>query len=628
MTYTNTTKKSSGGSGKPVIIVESPGKCASIAKYTDYKYEVIATIGHIKNLPERELGFSESPDGKIDFRTMKFEAQPDRVNTISKIKKITAGRDVFIATDADREGEAIAYDVYNEIRRTAGRIKRVKFMEITPKGVQNGLASPSDICMPTVDAQRARRLIDRIVGYKLTSVAANALGTKSWGEATVGRTQSAGVRIIYDREEAIKNFVPEPFWKILYKDEKGVVFSSKGFKDQNEAEKLLAQLKKENAVVSGVKKAVKIENPPSPLEAGTLQAAAAAKLHFPIKRTMQLAQELYQKGHITYMRSDTVRLAPETIDAARKFLDENFKGLTPPKPPTHKNAGKAQDAHEAIHPTSIDLDGTPQNLSQKADLSPDHIALYTLIYNYFYASQCKPALWDTAEVTITARTGKEPLTAKSRSLKEKGWRTFFPTEEKVRTKDKQQDNEEIISTDLNYNVKQLLSGTAESKQDFTKPPERFTESSFVKALKQYGIGRPSTYVAIWETITNRRYVELDAKKKICLTPKGDSYMELMKFLCPEITDIKFTKTMEDQLDGIEDGKISKEEVANTLNGVVIESRRRGEKVPQGKFHREGVDYSNVPYQGKSTYQPKKQSGYSKKPASKNNYSKDGHSMSR
>lgn len=614
---------------KPLVILESPHKCLSVRKYTQNKCDAVATVGHIKDLPANSIAIEEDENGKIDFDSIKLIVTPDHVNVVKNLKSAADGKDVFIATDPDREGEFIADEVNSEIRRLAKSIQRIEIHAITEQGVNAALKAPRQIDKRIVNAAQCRRFIDRLVGYKLTKYASKALGTSQWKEASVGRTQSAALKMVYDRDKEIENFNPEPYWKIQLIDKDGNVFTSKVFKDEKEAIAVLEAFKKSGAFVKSVEKSRKAESSPKPLTASTLQQKANKKFGWTPKQTMGFAQELYQDGRITYMRTDSPRLAPETQDACNKFLKNCFADIAPDKPPVHvaKGGGNVQDAHEAIHPTDISKNGLPDAL--KGEMSSDQFKLYKLVCDYFYASQAKPALYDTCKVTAATKGTEEILTASGKTLVELGWRKILGGDSEQYHKPGEDEPQES-KTINRYVENSPVQGEYGTKKDFTKPPAYYTMDTLLTALEKNSIGRPATWAALIDLILDRNYVKED-KRQIKHTPKGDAMVQWLMAVCPQIASVKFTALMEDDLALIEEGKEKKENVVNTLNGVLNDSIVKAKLIPDGKYHFPDVDYSNAStgyYVSKtSPAQNTSKSGY-KKSYGKSSYSKSSGTRTR
>ena len=582
-----------------LVILESPTKAKEVAHILGSEYRATATLGHIMDIPRKEMGFSESPEGQIDYRSVKVLPLDDKVAKIADLKKQAKGCDVLVASDPDREGEAIADHVRRSVSREARSIVRVEFHEITPEGVRKGVSNPRKINESRVQAQMARRLVDRIVGYKLTKYAAAALGVERYDEASVGRTQSAALKIVWDRDEEIRNFVPEPFWQIILKDRKDgldVLFRSANMKTAAEAEAALASLKSAPCSIQEVKPVEKKETPPHPLTASTLQQISNKKFRWAPEKTMKVAQALYEKGDISYMRTDSVRLAPETQLAAREFLAAYYSDCLGEKPAAHKNNSKVQDAHEAIHPTRICPEGEPSALSSSHD--SDQTALYDLIWRYFLASQSRPAVWDETKLSCGNDRTPVRLNASGRKLKIPGWRHFFPAD---KSKGKNAPGADQILP--GYSRGETLSGTPETRKDFTKPPSRYSIATLLKALETEGIGRPATYANICSTIQQRRYVEQDDKGFLNATPKGRVMVQWLDDVCREILSKSFTSEMEKNLDEVETGDARMEAVVDEINRLVNRSVKVAAKIPRGAYKKDGVDFSNAP---KATYGNAKQ----------------------
>lgn len=590
---------------KPLIILESPGKVKNVKHYTDDKCDVMATIGHIKDLPQNSIGINEDADGKIDFKSIKYVALPDKGAVIKRLKEQSVGREVLLATDPDREGESISYDVYGEIKRSAASIKRIEIHEITPKGVAKALKSPRNIDYNVVDAQRTRRFIDRLAGYKLTRYAASALGTSQWVEASVGRTQSAALKLVYDRDKEIETFVPVPYWKVVLKDKLGNTFSSRRFDKEAEA-KALAEKISNGVQVVKVERAKTKESSPAPLTASTLQQNASRKFGYMPEKTMQIAQNLFNNSHITYMRTDSVRFADETIEQVRKYLDSAFDDITPERPKVHKDRGDSiQGAHEAIHPTDMTKKGSPAAMSE---LTPEEKNIYKLIWDYTMASQAADAEWNVTKVTAGISGTNEILTASGKSLASSGWRMILGNDKE---EDKEQENNNAALD--SYKEKSSVQGQSSLNREETKPPASYTINTLLKALEKNEVGRPATWATIVKTILNRNYVS-ENKGVVKHTPKGDAMVQWLMEVCPQLASVKFTANMEKSLAEIEQGKESKEHVVNEFNAVLNQSIEKAKQIPAKKYHFPGVDYSNQNTyssagKNKTTYSKSKSSSY-------------------
>lgn len=574
---------------KPLIILESPGKVKNVKHYTDGKCDVTATAGHIKDLPKDAIGINEDAAGKIDFKSIKYVPLPGKTETIKRIKAQAAGRDVLLATDPDREGESISYDVYGEIKRSAASVKRIEIHAITPRGVAQALGAPRQIDQKIVDAQRTRRFIDRLAGYKLTKWAASALGTSQWIEASVGRTQSAALKLVYDRDEEIKKFVPLPFWRVKLTDRRGNVFFSRKFNTSEEASELTSKLKR-GAYVAKIERRKLMEAPPAPLTASTLQQNASRRFGYMPEETMSIAQELFNNSRITYMRTDSVHMAPETVEQIRRYLETAFTDALPEKAREHKDKGAAvQGAHEAIHPTDMTSSGEPSKLE---DLTPKEFNIYKLIWDYAMASQAKDAEWDCIKVTALPAGGTErhELVSGGRALAAPGWRVILGKDAEKSAERAAAEREESPALSF-YREKSPVEGDAVACREETKPPAHYTINTLLKALEKNGVGRPATWATIIKTILNRNYVA-EEKGTVRHTPKGEAMVFWLMEVCPQLASVRFTALMEDSLAEIEQGKARKEDVVNDFNAVLNRSIEKAKSIPAGKYHFAGVDYSN------------------------------------
>ena len=537
-----------------LVIVESPAKAKTIKKYLGGNYEVVASMGHVRDLPKSKMG--------IDFEN-NFEPQyvdmKGKEDVIKELKKYAKKSEhVYLATDPDREGEAISWHISNMLGLDINDNNRVEFNEITKSGVKAGMSNPHKIDLDLVNAQQARRILDRIVGYKLSPF----LWKKVKRGLSAGRVQSVAVRLIVDREKEVKEFVPQEYWSIDAKftaPSSRKVFAAKlsaidgkkaELSNKEETDEVLKRL--ENAVytVTDVKKRVTRKQPAPPFITSTLQQEASKRMGFQAKRTMKAAQELYEGveiegmgavGLITYMRTDSLRISDEARDAAAKCIEEIYgKEYLPPSPRVFKSKKNAQDAHEAIRPSLPEL--TPDRV--KASLTTDQFKIYKLIWERFIASQMANALLDTVSVTIEA----EGCTFKASgySVKFDGFTKLY--EEK---KDSEEENNKMlppINKEDILKLKEIL-----GNQHFTQPPSRFTEASLIKTMEENGIGRPSTYAPTISTIISRMYVERDGKQ-LRPTALGEVTTDLMKDHFKHIVDAKFTAKMESDLDGVERGE--------------------------------------------------------------------------
>lgn len=563
--------------GKSLVIVESPSKAKTINKYLGRNYKVIASVGHIKNLPKSKIS--------VDFDNgyeLTYETIPGKEKVIDELKELSIGADkVFIATDPDREGEAIAYDIAQEIKANNSNISRVLFNEITKKGIEEGINNPLSIDEKLVSSQQARRALDRIVGYKLSPF----LWKVIYYGLSAGRVQSVALKLICDREEEIRNFIATEYWSILanFKDpDKNKVFESKlisqndtNFKfngddprieNEEQAEKILADVKTKQFKVSDISKKEVRRNPYPPFTTSSMQQDASVRLRFAPKKTMMLAQKLYEgidigeeglTGLITYMRTDSTRLSDDAVSEARGFIKDKFgKEYLPSEPRQFsKKKENTQDAHEAIRPTSVWR--TPESL--KKDLTADLYRLYDLIWKRFVACQMANSVSDQITLLIDSISESQNGTkfnsyqfrTTASNIKFKGFLSLYDdvSEDEDENEDEFPIPEEIEVGDI-LDLDDLF-----KKQHFTSPPPRYTESSLIKQLDNLGIGRPSTYALIVSTIINRTYSDL-RERKLYATELGETVNKLLSKYFEDVINVKFTAEMEEELDKIADGDLT------------------------------------------------------------------------
>ena len=544
-----------------LIIVESPTKEKTISKFLSEKeYIIKSSYGHIRDLPKNELGI----DIKKNFMP-KYIVLPKAKKIIQHLSELSKkASNIFLATDFDREGEAIAWHLVF-LLNLDNKAKRITFHEITPEAINNALKNPRDISMELVNAQQARRILDRLVGYKLSPL----LWKKVLGGLSAGRVQSVAVRFICDREEEIKNFIPQEYWTVkveLMKDNKKffadlVAIEDKklqklDIKTQQEVKKIIENIDKKNFIVKEIIKKDSFKASPSPFTTALLQQESSRQLRFSPSKTMFIAQQLYeginlggnsQIGLITYMRTDSMNISEMAQKEALKYIEENIgKEYIPEKVKKYKTKLKtAQEAHEAIRPTSVFR--VPQNIKQY--LTQEQYSLYEIIWKRFIASQMKDAVYDTTTVDITA--GELSFRAIGRTIKFLGFM-------KIYTQPEDEDKKNIILPELSKgDTLKFLNCIPE--QHFTEPPSRFTEATLIKELEKNGIGRPSTYAPIVDTIKQRRYVVLK-EHKFYPTELGITVNELLKKYFSEIVDIKFTAKLEEKLDKIAQGKAKWENI--------------------------------------------------------------------
>lgn len=539
-----------------LIIVESPSKAKTIEKYLGSKYKVIASNGHVRDLPKSQLGVDVDADFEPKYITLR-----GRGDVIEKIRReAKAASHVYLATDPDREGEAISWHLANMLKLDPAAKCRIVFNEITKGVIQKSIKSPRSIDLSLVDAQQARRVLDRLLGYKLSPL----LWVKVKKGLSAGRVQSVTTKIICDREREIQDFIPKEYWTIAVKlhhgrhnfEAKFVGFNGKKteLKCEADAKRVVELSDGASYVVSGVKTAKKLRHAPAPYTTSSMLQDASNRASMPPKRTMLCAQQLYEGinikgkgsiGLITYMRTDSVRISSEAQEAARAFIAAQYgEKYVPEKPNFYKGRNGAQDAHEAIRPTDVNL--TPASI--KDSLEPGQYKLYKLIYERFLASQMSEALIETTTVNIDTETSEVC------SYRTTGSRTLFDGFTAV-YKSAEEDSEDEGSA----NLPAMTEGDHPKfvgitpKQNFTEPPPRYTEASLVKTLEELGIGRPSTYSPTISTIIDRGYVEKE-KKQLVPTELGFIVNKLMEDNFARIVDVKFTAGMETRLDSVEEGK--------------------------------------------------------------------------
>ena len=565
-----------------LVIVESPAKAKTIQKYLGPGYEVIASMGHVRDLPKSKMGVDTENDFQPQYIDMK-----GKEDVIRELKKRAKKCDrVFLATDPDREGEAISWHIAQMLKLDMEANNRVAFNEITKSGVKNGMNNPHKIDVDLVNAQQARRILDRLVGYELSPF----LWKKVKRGLSAGRVQSVAVRLVVDREEEIRRFVPKEYWSIDAKfiapgsrkvfDASLALVDGKKFEiaDKTAADELLNRLENAEYSVKSVRKRVTKKQPAPPFITSTLQQEASKKLGFSAKRTMKAAQELYEGvdvqgvgavGLITYMRTDSLRISDEAKAAAADYIRTVYgEKYLPDAPRNYKSKNNAQDAHEAIRPSTSEL--IPERV--KSSLTSDQFKLYKLIWERFIASQMANALLDTVSVDIEANDCI--FRASGYSVKFDGFMVLY-----VETADNGEENKKMLP-ELAAGDKLKLKSIG-GNQHFTQPPARYTEASLIKALEENGIGRPSTYAPTITTITARRYVEHEGKT-LKPTNLGEVITELMKDHFRKIVDAKFTADMENNLDDVEHGTKNWVSTLHEFYDDFSETLKKAEEAMDGK----------------------------------------------
>ncbi len=546
-----------------LVVVESPAKAKTIGKYLGKGFTVKATVGHIRDLPERELGVDVDAKFKAKFVTVKGKQK-----AISELKAAAKGADeILIATDPDREGEAIAWHVNDQIGKGNANVKRVLFHEITKEAINRAILHPIQIDSRKVEAQLARRILDRLVGFKVSPLLWKAIKTG----LSAGRVQTVALRLIVEREEAIRKFVPQEYWSITAKCEKdGHAFDAdlhklRGHKpeihDEATATAIVEAVRQAAFVVTDVKRKERRKRPPAPFTTSTLQQEAAKRLGYSSKRTMQIAQGLYEgvelgdegaQGLITYMRTDSTRVAASAVEAARGWIGRNFPKPYLPDTPSFVGgtAAGAQDAHEAVRPT--DVERSPDAI--KRYLKADQLKLYTLIWQRFVASQMAPIVYDTT--TVDFDLGDYVFRATGSVIVFDGYHRLY-TEARESDEGRTLDDLPPLPK-LEKGDAVTLKGVVPD-QHFTEPPPRFSEASLVKELEKLGIGRPSTYAAISSTLLARHYVTME-EKRFHPSELGETVNKLLVPRFPDIFNVEFTSNMEGDLDRIEDGTLTRLQV--------------------------------------------------------------------
>lgn len=594
---------------KNLVLVESPSKAKTINKYLGKGFSVEATVGHLKNLPKTKLGVDIDDGFKPKLLNMRGKG-----DLIKKIKSLAAKSDkVYIATDPDREGEAIAQDILDIIDGNNNEeVYRVLFHEITKEAVKKSMASPVHVNTDLVVSQRARRVMDRIIGYKLSPFLWRAMIEESSNSLSAGRVQSVALRLICEREEEIDKFIPIEYWSIVgnFETDKKASIIAKLFsvdgrtikippkpgmtenewtdffksnfaiRNQEEADKIFADVKsKKNFTIADVTKKASRRNPYAPFITSTLQSEASKTLGFRPRKTMMIAQSLYEglelggegfSGLITYMRTDSTRLNPEIVESARVYIEKKFgKEFKPDSPRLYvkKTKGNVQDAHEAIRPTSLKY--TPEFV--KEFLNTDQFRLYELIWKRFVASQMESAQLETTTVNIKA--DNYIFRASGTALKFPGFMALYD-ESKEENGDSENGDGKIplgLTAD-----QELLLAELSKNQHFTKPPPRFSESTLIKELESNGIGRPSTYASIMGTLFDREYVTQD-QRKLYPSSLGKKVNSFLVTNFPKIIEVGFTARMEEELDQMAEGAISYEKVLNDFYGPFASSLKEVEE---------------------------------------------------
>lgn len=561
---------------KYLVIVESPAKVKTIKKFLGPNYEVAASNGHVRDMPKSQLGFDAERDYEPKYITIRGKG-----DILAKLRKeVKKAEKIYLATDPDREGEAISWHLREALKLEGKKVHRITFNEITKHAVKESLKNAREIDMDLVDAQQARRMLDRMVGYRISPL----LWTKVKRGLSAGRVQSVALRIICDREEEINAFIPEEYWsfgasfaipgekKLLHAKYYGNQDGKVTISSEEQLNQIMGELKKASYQVAEVKKGERVKKAPFPFITSTLQQEASKVLNFSTQKTMRLAQQLYEGidikgsgtvGVITYLRTDSVRVSEEAEKLAEAYIGQEYgaeyaAGAGNEK----KSAKKIQDAHEAIRPTDIKV--TPGDL--KASLSRDQFRLYQLIWKRFVASRMTAAKYETTSVKIDA--GHHRFTVAASKILFDGFLSVYSQEEE---KEESETLAKSIDRDTLLQWREF-----DHKQHFTQPPPHYTEASLVKALEELGIGRPSTYAPTITTILARRYV-IKENKALYITELGEVVNRMMVDAFPTIVNVNFTANLEALLDGIEEGSVGWKTVVSNFYPDLDESVRVAEK---------------------------------------------------
>ena len=564
---------------KYLVIVESPAKVKTIKKFLGANYNVVASNGHVRDLPKSTLGVDIENDYEPKYITIRGKG--DKLAELRKeVKKVDK---VYLATDPDREGEAISWHLATALKLEDKKMSRITFNEITKNAVKASLKNPRTIDMNLVDAQQTRRMLDRMVGYTISPL----LWQKVKRGLSAGRVQSVALRMICDREEEINEFIPEEYWTLdvnLLPDghKKPIVAKLHGYKNKkieiknrSEMDEVLAAIDNATYSISEIKKGERIKKSPLPFTTSTLQQEASKTLNFSTQKTMRIAQQLYEGidikgqgtiGIISYLRTDSTRVSEEADNMAREFISKNYGENYLAKQDIHKKSdNKIQDAHEAIRPTNMDL--TPARI--KDDLSRDQFRLYQLIWKRFTASRMENAKYETTSIKILA--GDYDFVCAASKLEFDGFMSVYMTED-----DKEESKSNVLMKNIDKDTSLQFVEHLE-KQHFTQPPAHYTEAGLVKALEEQGIGRPSTYAPTISTIIARRYI-VKENKNLYVTELGEIVNEIMKTAFPAIVDSSFTANLESLLDGIEAGNIQWKTVVRNFYPDLAEAVSNAEKV--------------------------------------------------
>ena len=536
---------------KNLVVVESPAKVKTIKKFLGSSYQVVASMGHVRDLPKSSMGIDVENDFEPKYITIRGKG-----DLLASLRKEVKKADkIYLATDPDREGEAISWHLENALKLSPGetdkKVYRITFNEITKNAVKKSLSEPRDIDMDRVNAQQARRVLDRLVGYGISPL----LWAKVKRGLSAGRVQSVALRLICDREDEIEAFIPEEYWTIdavfdvkgekkplnshFYGDASGKI----DIKNKEEAESIRAFCEKASYKITEVKRGERVKKAPLPFTTSTLQQEASKLLNFSTSKTMRIAQNLYEDGIISYLRTDSTRLSDEARQMAQTYISDNYgKDHLGAYSEKAKEGPRVQDAHEAIRPT--DVNRTPSEM--KDSLGRDQLRLYQLIWKRFVASCMANAVYDTENVRIIA-SDKYVFTASASKIRFQGFMSVY------NDNDDDKDDKNVISSSLSEKSV-LKPSELDAKQHFTQPAPHFTEAALVRTLEELGIGRPSTYAPTITTLLSRRYITKEGRN-LFVTEMGNAVNKIMKDAFPTIVDDKFTANLESLLDGVEAGNV-------------------------------------------------------------------------
>ncbi|MDO4811778.1 MAG: type I DNA topoisomerase [Eubacteriales bacterium] len=551
---------------KNLVIVESPAKAKTIGKYLGPSYEVKACMGHLRDLPKSQIGVDVDNDFEPNYRPIR--GKEDIIRDLKQSAQ--SSTTVYLATDPDREGEAISWHLKHLLELEDNKAKRVTFNEITKKVVTESIEKPREIDQNLVDAQQARRILDRIVGYQISPI----MWRKIRRGLSAGRVQSVATRMVDDRDAEIEAFVPQEYWTLdaLLKNADGAPFKAHYYGKngkkyepgtEKEVQAIMDELRSLPFTVKSVKRSDKHRSPSPPFTTSTMQQEASRKLNMTPRRTMAIAQQLYEGvdisgegtvGLITYMRTDSLRISDEAQRDARSFIERRYgKDYYPVKARQYKTKASAQDAHEAIRPSNVNL--TPEEI--RGDLTPEQYRLYRLIWSRFLASQMENAIYDSVGVEIEA--GKHSFRASASKLKFSGYTAVYEE-----SRDEEKEEKDLPLPPLNEG-ECVTSEGFEPGQHFTQPPAHYTDATLIRAMEEQGIGRPSTYAPTVSTILDRSYVKKEGKS-LLITPLGHAVTGWMEQYFEDIADLKFTALMEKKLDDVEEGDVAWKSVIRDFYG--------------------------------------------------------------